>query len=231
MAGVHGSPLLEADDLYVGPREPGAPISYWDGTRTELAKVHATDPSLVAQISDEVVRAVAESWEVVDGGGVVFRLQRYQPAEHSSYVVAGPDGDPIATFLCEGGLLHEHVVVRDDATAPVADIETHHHRHELRELGGEPLASCRRVLDAAGNDPSGEIWHLGIEADNDEVLDRRALVAAPLVCHLIGHPKRHVDPECAIAIVLLYVAPPVGLLAIGIERTIDGLYWLRRKLD
>ena len=41
---------------------------------------------------------------------------------------------------------------------------------------------------------------------------RRALVTAPLVCHLMAFPKRYFDGQ-------------------GIERAVDGLYWLRRRLD
>jgi hypothetical protein len=60
------------------------------------------------------------------------------------------------------------VIVRDDASAPVAEIER----------------------DTAS-------------------LDRRVLVAAPLVCHLIGRPKRHFDPDSTIAASLLIAVPPV----------------------
>ena len=61
--------------------------------------------------------------------------------------------------------------------------------------------------------------------------DRRVLVAAPLVCHLIGPPKRHFDPDSAIATSLLIAVPPVGGVLIVAERAMDGLYWLRRKFD
>ena len=60
---------------------------------------------------------------------------------------------------------------------------------------------------------------------------RRVLVAAPLVCHLIGRPKRHFDPDSAIATSLLIAVPPVGGVLIVAERAMDGLYWLRRKFD
>jgi hypothetical protein len=69
----------------------------------------------------------------------------------------GDDDRVAGTFFHEGGLVHQHVIVRDDASAPVAEIER----------------------DTAS-------------------LDRRVLVAAPLVCHLIGRPKRHFGPDSAI---------------------------------
>lgn len=222
--------LLDTDDLYVGPRQPGAPITYWNADG-DLAHVRSTVPSLTDMVRDEIVRTVAESWEITDDNGVVFSLHRYEPAEHPSYVVLAPHGAPLATFLCEGGVLHDHVLVRDDAAAPVAEVETRHHSHDLRARGGDRLASCRRVLDTGGNDSTGEVWHFHVEPGDDAVLDRRALLAMPLVCQLVGHPRRHVDPDCTVALILLYVAPPVGATALAVERAIDGLHWLRRKLD
>lgn len=61
--------------------------------------------------------------------------------------------------------------------------------------------------------------------------NRRALVAAPLVCHLVAFPKRHFDSGGEIGIALLEIVPPVGLPLVVVERTLDGLYWLRRRLD
>jgi hypothetical protein len=51
------------------------------------------------------------------------------------------------------------------------------------------------------------------------------------VCHLIGRPKRHFDPDSTISASLLVAVPPVGGVMIVAERVMDGLYWLRRKLD
>ena len=92
------------------------------------------------------------------------------------------------------------------------------------------MAACWKEVDSLGGDTHNEVWGVRIERDAD-LIDRRTLVAAPLICHLIGHPKRHVDPDCAIATALLVTVPPVGAVVIGVERTADGLYWLRRKLD
>lgn len=220
--------LLEADELFVGARETGAPLTYWADSKHDLATVSPLDPA--GLIQDELVRQTEEAWEVTDGDGPVFSVLRYEASDHPSYDVVSPDDSVLATFFCEGGLLHEHLVVRDEATAPVARMRTHHHVHEIEELHGERLAACQRLFDPAGNDIHDEVWRVRIETAA-HVLDRRALVAAPLVCHLTGHPKRHIDPDCMIAEVLLLAVPPVGATIIAVERAIDGVYWLRRKLD
>src|SRR5438067_2265066 len=217
-------PLLEADELFVGARETGAPLTYWAGKK-DLAWVDPLEPASI--LTDELVRQTAEGWEVKDGAGPVFALRRYEAADHPSYDVLAPDGTPIATFFCEGGMLHEHVLIRDAATAPVAEMRTRHHLHEITELHGERLAACRRVFDPAGNDTHDEVWGLTIERAAAGPLDRRALVPAPLVCHLIGHPKRHIDPDCMIAGTLPLALPPVGGAMIAVERAADGVYWLR----
>jgi hypothetical protein len=104
------------------------------------------------------------------------------------------------------------------------------HLHALRQSHGARLASCCRVFEPAGNDPRDEVWRLTIESEG-ELLDHRALVALPLVCHLITHPKRHVDPECVVGLVLLFAVPPVGALVLGVELAIDGLHLLHRRHD
>jgi hypothetical protein len=219
--------LLEADDLFVGARETGAPLTYWRKHK-DLARVTPAEPASV--LTDELVRQTAEAWQVTDHAGTIFAVRRYEAAEHPSYDVVDPDGEPLATFFCEGGVLHEHVLVRDSAAAPVAHMDTRRHVHEITELHGERLASCRRMFDPAGNDAHDEVWSVHIEKAG-HVLDRRALVAAPLICHLIGHRKRHVDPDCMIAGGLTLAFPPAGLALFAVERAVDGVYWLRRKLD
>ena len=229
-------PLLEADNLFVGAKETGSRLTYWDGSGRTLAVVNevSRDGDASFDVKDvvlsELARKAVEAWAIDDAHGPVFLVDRYEATDHPSYDVLAPGGAPLATFLCQGGLLHEHVVVRDDATAPVATIRTRHHLHELRELHGQRLATCRRVVDPAGNDTDDEVWGVEI-TDAAAPLDRRALVAAPLVCHLMEHPKRHIDPDCMVSTALLVAVPPVGAVLIGVERAIDGLHWLQRKLD
>jgi hypothetical protein len=226
--------LLTEDHLNVGSRTGTPRITYWAGTGADLATVRpvgADDlPELVDMVKDEVIRKLAEAWDIGDRDGTVFSLRRYAGADHPSYDVV-VDGDRvIGTFFHEGGLVHQHVIVRDDASAPVAEIETRHHVHHLRELNGAELAECRRTFDPAGNDPTGEIWSIDITGEIGP-LDRRVLVAAPLVCHLIAHQERRFDPDSTIAASLLIAVPPVGGAMIVAERVMDGVYWLRRKLD
>jgi hypothetical protein len=231
----HGRPpILTEDHLNVGSRTGGARISYWTGTGPDLAIVRpvgADDlPELADIVKDQVIRKLAEAWDVDDDQSTVFSLRRYEGADHPSYDVV-VDGDRVAgTFFHEGGLVHQHVIVRDDTSAPVAEIETRDHVHRLRERHGAELAECRRTYDPSGNDPAGEIWSVDIRGDPG-ALDRRVLVAAPLVCHLIAHQERTFDPDSTIAASLLIAVPPIGGAMIVAERVMDGLYWLRRKLD
>ena len=230
----HPRRLLTEDHLNVGSRTDTARITYWTGTGADLATVRAVGPddlpALMDMVKDELIRTLAEAWDVDDADGTVFSLRRYEGADHPSYDVV-VDGDRVVgTFFHEGGLVHQHVIVRDDASAPVAEIETHHHVHQLREQDGAELAECRRTYDPAGNDPTGEIWSIDITGETGP-LDRRVLVAAPLVCHLIAHQERRFDPDSTIATSLLIAVPPVGGAMIVAERVMDGVYWLRRKLD
>ena len=232
-------PLLATDDLFVGARTPGvARVTYWDGKGTELAQAvaeHATRHNpvvdeMLRNVTDTAVRTIDESWTISDRIGPMFTIRRYRAADHPSYDVVADDGGVLATFFCDGGVIHQHVIVRDDAAAPVAAVTVHHHVHELRMLHGDRVASCNRVRDPLGNDTSDEVWHLHVEPDTD-LMDRRALVAMPLVCHLMAFPKRHIDPDCTLAVAALVVVPPVGAVAIAVERAVDGVLWLRRRLD
>ena len=230
----HRRRILTEDHLNVGSRTGGGRLTYWTGDGPDVAEVRGVgehDLSLITDfVKDEVIRELAEAWDVVDDDGTVFSLRRYQGADHPSYDVV-VDGDRVAgTFFHEGGLVHQHVIVRDDASAPVAEIDTEHHVRRLRERHGTELAACRRTFDPSGNDEAGEIWSVDIEDDVGS-LDRRVVIAAPLVCHLIEHRKRHFDPDSTIATSLLIAVPPVGGAMLVAERVMDGLYWLRRKLD
>jgi hypothetical protein len=220
--------------LNVGSRTGGGRISYWTDDGPELAIVRPVGdrdlPELVDMVKDEMVRQLSEAWDVADDDGTVFSLRRYKAADHPSFDVVVDDDRVAGTFFHEGGLVHQHVIVRDDASAPVAEIDTRDHVRHVHRLRGGDLAACRRTYDPSGNDELGEIWSVDIESDTGP-LDRRVLIAAPLVCHLIEHAKRHLDPDSTIATTLLVAVPPVGGVLLVAERIMDGLYWLRRKLD
>jgi hypothetical protein len=222
------SRLLRTDHVFVGSRKVGDPTSFWDDSDRTLATVRGTQHRDF--LVDEVVHHPCEEWNVLDGGVTVFELRRYDPGDHPSYVVMGDDDEPLGTYFCEGSALHNQFVVRDEAAAPVANMRTRHHLHELRDLHGPGLACCRRVLDRYGDDPLQEVWELRIESD-DDLLDRRVVLAAPLVSALSSHAKRHIDASCSIAGVLLVAFPPAGLGLLAVEECLDGWYWLRRKLE
>jgi len=197
----------------------------------DVAVLHTPEKyKLDALMAGEPTRHVDERWVVVHAGEPLFYVEQYRAAEHESYGVFDPEGASLGTYVSEGGILHHDVVVREATSAPVATIRTRHHQHVITQADGSELGYCWRAFSGVGNDDEDEVWGLRIERP-PELLDRRALVAAPLVCHLSAFPKRHLDPEGAVGIVLLATVPPVGLVVLGIERAMDGLYWLRRRLD
>lgn len=231
MTSVSRRPVLSAAELYVGARSLGAPLRYWRDDGPDLARVVAEDESTLAMLAESVLRPIADAWTVEDDDGVLFTLRRYEAADDLSYDVVAPDGEALATFLVESRIVHDEVVVRDGTSAPVGEIVTDDGVHELRELHGSVLAESRRVLERPGGDPIDQIWHVAIDPRADHVFDRRVLVAAPLVCLLTGHPKREWDPDSTVGVGLLVAFPPAGILVLAVERTLDGLYWLRRKLN
>lgn len=226
--------LLDVDELFVGRPSLGAVFAYRDATGEVLADVkvlHTPEHTkLDALLAGESTRHVDERWVVVHDGEALFFVEQYRATGHSSYGVFGPDGDSLGTYVSEGGLLHHNVVVREAATAPVATIQVRHHRHVITHANGDEIGYCWRAFVTIGNDEDDEVWGLQLETDAD-LLDRRALVAAPLVCHLMAFPKRHFDSGGEIGVLLIETVPPVGLAVVGIERTLDGLYWLRRRLE
>jgi hypothetical protein len=226
--------LLELDEVFVGRPALGAEFAYRDASDDVLARVevlHTPENSkLGALMAGESTRHVDERWVVVDEGGVLFFVEQYRATGRSSYAVFDPDGAALGTYVTDGGVLHRDVVVRESSSAPVARMRVGHHRHVITSASGAEIGYCWRTFSAIGNDDDDEEWGLRIE-EEAELLDRRALVAAPLVCHLMAYPKRHFDSGGEIGIILVETVPPVGLVVVGIERTLDGLYWLRRRLD
>jgi hypothetical protein len=223
--------LVQRDELWVGRRNLGDPLTYWDAKNRDLATAVPHVDGAWHQLTDEMVREMAEVWTVRDNHGPIFTLRRYTAADDLSFDVIATDGAPLATFYVDAGLLHDEVVVRDAAAAPVGEIVTDDGVHELRELHGSTLAEARRVLERGGGDGTEQIWHVHIDSRGDTLFDRRVLAATPLVCLLTGHPKREWDPDSVLGVALLMAFPPAGMLVLAAERTLDGLYWLRRKLN
>lgn len=230
------SRLLERDELYVGRPGLGDPFAYRDVDGDVLARVDVLQVEkgarLDAVLAGEGGDHADERWLVVDDrhDEPLFFVERYRPADRPSYGVFTPEGVHLATFLAEGSHLHKNFVVREAASAPVAAIRVRRHRHVIVEADGTEVGWCWRAFSAFAGDDDDEVWGLRLEQPA-ELLDRRALVAAPLVCHLAAFPKRRVDRGGEIAVFLVTAVPPVGLAVGAIERAVDGMLWLRRRLD
>lgn len=212
----------------------GEPFAYRDREGAILADVevlHLDETSKVgAFLAGDDSDHVDERWVVHEDDSPIFFVERYRPAEDPAYGVFDPDGLHLATYLSDGGLLRRKVLVREAASAPAATIRVHDHRHEITELDGRELGWCWRAFSAYGHDNDDEVWGLRV-VGSPTLLDQRALVAAPLVCHLLAFPKRRVDSGSEIAIGLVIAVPPVGLAVAVAEHVIDGLYWVRRRLE
>jgi hypothetical protein len=121
---------------------------------------------------------------------VVFYVERYRAA-NSSFVVFDPGGTPLAVYLAGSP-----VVVRDGTGAPVGRLSPSRDRYQFVETGGDVIGQCWRepvyvqwLVD--------EQWGLTVLAE-PAVLERRALVAMPLVCRLLwsdGYPRERNESE------------------------------------
>ena len=121
---------------------------------------------------------------------VVFYVERYRAAT-ASFVVFDPGGTPLGVYVSGSP-----VVVRDGTGAPVGRLAPWRDRYQFVETGGDVIAQCWRepvyvqwLVD--------EQWGLTVLAE-PVVLDRRALVALPLVCRLLwsdGFPRERSDSE------------------------------------
>ena len=115
-----------------------------------------------------------ERYTVVDqSGACVFYVERYRAATAPAFTVFDPDGRPLAVYLSDEG------IVRDAASAPVGTFND----HELAERDGTVLARCARTPLFVQWLVDDE-WTLGV-GNEPKFLDRRAVVAFPLVCRLL----------------------------------------------
>jgi len=147
---------------------------------------------LVAAVLDrDSLAHLDERHTVVDvHDEVVFYVERYRAA-NSSFVVCDPGGTPLAVYLSGSP-----VVVRDGTGAPVGHLSPWRDRYQFEETGGDVLAQCWRqpvyvqwLVD--------EQWGLTVLTE-PRVLDRRAIVAMPLVCRLLwsdGFPRERSESE------------------------------------
>ena len=139
-----------------------------------------------ALLTGDSLRHLDERHTVVDDLYVpVFYVDRYRAAQMTSFGVYEPDGDALAVYLSG-----DPFVVRDGTGAPVARLHERKDRLELVEVGGGPIAQCwRSPLDLGWM--LDEQWGLTV-LEEPVVMDRRALVAFPLVCRLLwsGPPRK-----------------------------------------
>jgi hypothetical protein len=69
-----GYRLLKTDDMFVGSRMVGGPVSFWDDDDRTLATVDAAEHRDV--LVDQVVHHPCEEWDVVEGDATVFEPAR-----------------------------------------------------------------------------------------------------------------------------------------------------------
>ena len=125
---------------------------------------------------------------------MLFYVERYRAVPELAFTVFDPSGTPLATYLSSDDLLDREVVVRDGTSAPVATMRAvADHRLDLFDTGGEHLGFCWHeecdlitVID--------DRWGL-VMLEAPHALDRRAIVAAPLVCRLISHRRPRPKPR------------------------------------
>jgi hypothetical protein len=119
----------------------------------------------------------------------VFYVERYRAASEAAFTVFEPNGDALAVYLSGNPF-----VVRDGTGAPIARLQERKDRLELVEVGGGPIAQCwRSPLDLGWL--VDEQWGLTV-LEEPAVLDRRALVAFPLVCRLLwSQPPRKKEQQ------------------------------------
>jgi hypothetical protein len=130
-----------------------------------------------AVLSGDALDHLDERHTVVDGNDApVFYVERYRASSEPAFTVFEPGGAPIGVYLSEG-------VVRDGASAPVARLERKGDGCDLVEADGPVLAKCVR-LPVYVQWLVDDEWTLGVLA-NPTVLDRRAVIALPLVCRLL----------------------------------------------
>jgi hypothetical protein len=163
---------------------PGGLLMYMEpGGPPQAVVTHETIHMGLAERADALLagesqRHLADRYTVLDLADVpLFRVERYRAVTAPAYAVSDLDGDPIATFLT----VDHGIEVRDGASAPVATMHRDGDRWPVVETGGDQVALC-------WPEELGDRWGLTV-FDRPVTLDRRALVAAPLVAWLLFAPS------------------------------------------
>src|SRR5207248_303806 len=138
-----------------------------------------------ALLTGDSLHHLDERHTVLDNMDVpVFHVERYRAASEPAFTVFEPDGDALAVYRTG-----KPFIVRDGTGAPVARLHERKDRLELVEVGGGPIAQCwRSPVDLGWL--VDEQWGLTV-LEEPVVLDRRALVAWPLVSRLLWSRPPH----------------------------------------
>jgi hypothetical protein len=148
-----------------------------------------------ALLAGDSLRRLDERHTCLDlDDGVLFYVERYRAVPELAFTVFDPEGEPLGSYVSSDGLLEREVVVRDGTSAPVATMRAGaDQRLDLFETGGEHIGFCWHedcdlitVID--------DRWGL-VVLDTPSGLDRRAIVAAPLVCRLISRRRPRPKPR------------------------------------
>ena len=125
---------------------------------------------------------------------VLFYVERYRAVPELAFTIFDPAGAPLGTYLSNDDLLDREVVVRDGTSAPVATMRAgKDERLDLYETGGGHLGFCWRE-DCDLITAIDDRWGL-VMLETPRALDRRAIVAAPLVCRLISRRRPRPRPR------------------------------------
>ena len=135
-----------------------------------------------ALLAHDSLRHLDERHTAIDADDVpVFYVERYRAASKPAFAVFEPGGDALAVYMPG-----DPFVVRDGTGAPIARLRPRPDRIELVEVGGGLIAQCWQApLDLGWL--MDDQWGLTV-LNEPTVLDRRGLVACPLVCRLLWSP-------------------------------------------
>ncbi len=149
-----------------------------------------------ALIAGESPRHLTDRFDCFDlDDTALFYVERYRATNDLAFTVCAPDALPLATYVRHNGLVHDSVDLRDGTGAPVAGMRWERHRWELIETGGGEIGFCWSQPKMLG-EVVDQDWGLTL-FERPDVVDRRGLLAAPVVCRLFWDPgpRARAHPE------------------------------------
>jgi hypothetical protein len=200
------------------PLSVGGPLVYVHPDGTPEARVivnrlaGGVSDAARALLSGQSVHHLEERHTCLDLDDIpLFYVQRYRAVDGAAFAVFRPDGDAMAAYVPYRNVFRKEVEIRDSTGAPVAAMRhSRHHRLDLFETGGSQIAVCWREDVDLGSFVDDK-WGLTVFAE-PRCLDRRAIVAAPLICRLLSYRgPRQKHPHNLIATGIEPVAVEAGL--------------------